>query len=279
MGPEHPKVSFTGVKETMLATLYARAVQSAAPDPVLADPWAVEAVAALDYDFRRLGMRGSAPVSVATRAKTFDRLTLEMLTREPGASVLHLGCGLDSRAFRIGVPPDGAWYDVDYPDVVDLRRRLFDVPEGDYHLVGSSLADPSWPAEVPQDRPVAVVAEGVLPYLDEREVVALLRAIVGRFPSGETVFDALNRQARRLAPLHRTLRATGAVLRWAIEDPRELTVAVPGLVFTGALPMADPDDLARLPWPYRVLGRLPAVQRMARVLCYRFPAVRRSDGG
>ncbi|WP_158562779.1 class I SAM-dependent methyltransferase [Marinitenerispora sediminis] len=277
MSPDTPKVAFTGTKATMLATLYARAVQSAAPDPVLADPWAVEAVAALDYDFRRLRTRRTDTVSVAVRARTFDRLALEMLAREPGAAVLHLGCGLDSRALRIGVPPSGAWYDVDYPDVVDLRRRLLPAPEGEYHLLGASLTGSAWLAEVPSERPVAVVAEGVLPYLEEGAVVALLRGIVGRFPQGEAAFDALSRRALRLAALHRTLRATGAALRWGIDDAGELEAAVPGLVFVSAPGIASPADLAKLPWAYRMLVRIPAVRRMARVLCYRFPAVRPSE--
>jgi hypothetical protein len=58
---------------------------------------------------------------VATRAATFDLLTTRYLADHPDATVLHLGCGMDSRVFRVDPPASVQWFDVDYPDVIDLR--------------------------------------------------------------------------------------------------------------------------------------------------------------
>src|SRR5258708_13790515 len=128
---------------------------------------------------------------IATRAATFDLLTNRYLADHPDATVLHVGCGMDSRVFRVDPPASVQWFDVDYTDVIDLRRQLF--PERDaYHLIGAPLSDLRWLDEVPRDRPGLLIAEGVLHYLNETEVKALLNAVVAYFPGGQMIFDICN---------------------------------------------------------------------------------------
>jgi O-methyltransferase involved in polyketide biosynthesis len=101
---------------------------------------------------------------VATRAATFDLLTNHYLADHPDATMLHVGCGMDSRVFRVDLQASVQWFDVDYPDVIDLRCQLF--PRRDaYDLIGAPLSDLRWLDEVLRDRPGLLVAEGVLHYL------------------------------------------------------------------------------------------------------------------
>ncbi len=65
--------------------------------------------------------KGIGPTIVASLAATFDLLMTRYLADHPDATVLHLGCGMDSRVFRVDPPVSVQWYDVDYPDVIDLR--------------------------------------------------------------------------------------------------------------------------------------------------------------
>ncbi len=193
------KIQFTKEKETMLMTLSGRAMQSRWKDPILPDPWAEEAMRHIDYDMSQTlkgvsswGMwKDIGYTIIATRAATFDLLTARYLSEHPDAVVLHLGCGMDSRVFRVDPPPTVQWFDVDYPDVIDLRRRLFPARDA-YQLVGDSLQDLGWLDQVPRDRPGLLVAEGVLHYLDEAEVKAILNAVVAHFPLGQLVFDICN---------------------------------------------------------------------------------------
>ena len=131
------KIHFTKEKETMLMTLSGRAIQSQWKNPILRDPWAEEAMRHIDYDLSKQ-LTGVAswsmwkdigPTIIATRAATFDLLTTRFLADHPDAVVLQVGCGMDSRAFRVDPPAGVEWFDVDYPDVIDLRRQLF--PERD----------------------------------------------------------------------------------------------------------------------------------------------------
>ena len=116
------KVHLTKEKETLLATLYARALESQSPNPILRDEMAEDAVRHIDYDFDRLKVD---TLSIAMRARQFDSWTTEYLADHPDAVVLHLGCGLDSRVYRINPPPGVRWLDVDFPEVIELRRRVY----------------------------------------------------------------------------------------------------------------------------------------------------------
>ena len=75
------KVHFTKEKETMLITLYSRALESRTEDPVLRDPWAEEAIRRIDYDFAHLKLAKIAPLSTAIRAKQFDLWTTLLAQR------------------------------------------------------------------------------------------------------------------------------------------------------------------------------------------------------
>ena len=272
------KIALTEVKETLLITLYAKARDSILPGSALRDRWAAEAVSRIDYDFRKLAIDRDMKVGIALRAHIFDGYARDFLARHHEATVLHLGCGLDSRVFRIDPPPAVHWFDVDYPDVVELRRRLYPSRDG-YTLVGTSVTDPAWLDGIPSDRPTLILAEGLLMYIDGDEVHALIDRLLARFRSGEIAFDCFSRSGLNLVQRHRSVRATGAVLRWSVENPREVEAAHPRLVLTGDLHAYDPTgydpaQLARLSWQARTMAWVcrwvPSLRNISRILRFRF---------
>ncbi len=91
------KVHFTKEKETMLITLYGRALQSHSKHPILRDRWAEDAVHHIDDDFEKLKVGQRAALLFACRATQLDRWTTSFLAKHREATVLHLGGGLDSR--------------------------------------------------------------------------------------------------------------------------------------------------------------------------------------
>lgn len=267
------KVHLTKEKETSLITLYGRALESRSQDPVLRDEAAEEAVSRIDYDFGRLKMRKVGPLAVAIRAKQFDLWTAQYLATTPEATVLHLGCGLDSRVFRLNPNASVRWFDVDYPEVIELRRRLYPERAG-YHLIASSLTNPSFLDEVPVDRPAMIVAEGLLMYLTEHDVKQLLNRLTNHFPSGQLAFDALSRWGARMAKADPSVHATGASFHWGIDDPRDLKHLEPRLELVTEVRTPDLPGYCRLPWAMRTLVRvmdpIPALRRLNRLLLYQF---------
>jgi O-methyltransferase involved in polyketide biosynthesis len=277
------KIHFTKEKETMLMTLSGRATQAQWPRPILPDPWAVEAMSKIDYDMSNLykGTLGTLMKSkfvvdwgcaiIATRAATFDMLTRGYLADHTDATVLHLGCGMDSRAFRLDPPASVQWFDVDYPDVIDMRRKLFpDRPN--YHLIGAPLDDLSWLAQVPKDHPGLIVAEGVLCYLPPENVKALLNAVTAHFPSGEMIFDAM--PSYFVKTTGKNVGGTGATYKWALDDPADIKQLDPKLEPVKEFRMHELVGYDRFALPLRGMYRLmelnPSLRRADRICVFRY---------
>jgi O-methyltransferase involved in polyketide biosynthesis len=265
--------ALTGARETLLVTLLCKAMDSALPRSVLHDRFAAEAVRRIDYDFARLRVTRGVAVGVAMRAKVLDDMVRRFLRETPDATVLNLGCGLDARVYRIDPPAAVRWLDVDFPDVIALRRRLYPAREG-LTMLPASVTDPGWVATVPADRPGLVVAEGLLPYLAPEEIPALFRRLVARLPSGEIVFDGYSRLGLWLIRNNPAIRATGADPRGATEDPHALERAVPGLRLVAEGPAYADADGRTMPPAARLAMRamlaIPALRRMGRLLVYAF---------
>jgi len=267
------KVELTKEKETLLITLYARAMESRMADTVLRDRWAAEAVERIDYDFAKLKLRPDEAIGIAMRATRFDRWTSEFLAENPGGIVLNLGCGLDSRAWRVDPPSTVPWFDVDFPEVIELRRRIFPDRPG-VRPIGSSVTDPGWIGELPTDRPALILAEGLTPYLAEDEVRRLFQRLTERLASGLLGFDGYSRKGLRFMENLPCIRATGATFRWGLDDPREVEAMAPRLKLVAESPYYDPATLARMSWPSRLMIRawswFPALQPIGRLLRYGF---------
>ncbi|OBG38864.1 methyltransferase [Mycobacterium sp. E3198] len=243
-------VAWGSVEWTNLCTLYLRAYESGSQAPILGDTAAVEAVDRIEYDWARM-RRAMRPASnqylVTMRAKQLDDWSAGFLHRHPNAVVLHLGCGMDTRAFRLTPPPTVQWFDVDQPDVIALRRKLYEDGDG-YRMIGSSVTDQAWLDEVPTDRPTLMVAEGLVMYLTGAQVRALLHGITDRFGGGELAFDTVSPMGPRLSKVF-----TKGITKWGIRDARELERWNPRLrlleqSFVGALCDRIPSAPVRLLW-------------------------------
>lgn len=271
---EREKVTLTGAPETMLATLYARALDSRAPRSILHDDAAAQAVERIEYDFRRTGITATTAAGVALRGRQLDDWTGEFLAANPEATVLHLACGLDTRAQRMAAPPSVRWVDLDHPDVVALRERLLPPPSGDYHLVAASVTDEGWLESVPADRPTVAVFEGLSMYLRKEDGRRLIERITDRFPSGQLLFDCYGTIGIRMQKLVPAIRNAGATLHWGVDDPREPESWHDGLVLQDALRSVDMPGLDLLPpagrLQMRVLALLPRLRDVGRILRYRF---------
>lgn len=269
-----PGVRFTEDQSTNLATLYGRALDARAAHPVLADPTAEDAVRRIDYDFGKFKIGKAVAFGIASRGKVFDRVVRDFITAHGECTVVHLGAGMDGRVFRIDPPATVRWFDVDFPEVIDLRRQVYPDRKSTT-MLGASVTDPDWLAKVPTDRPTLVVAEGLTVYLVPEDGFALFRRIVAHFPTGEVFFDAYSKLGIKTQKVNSVVRRAKATLRWGIDDPHELEET--GLTLVSrqtAEEFVVPGDMAYLPkiqqWVYRLFLLVPQVRKMGQLLRYRF---------
>ncbi|MFN8598210.1 MAG: class I SAM-dependent methyltransferase [Anaerolineae bacterium] len=270
------KLRLTKEKETYLATLYGKALDAAKAQSILGDRFAAEAVARIDYDFKKLKLPNGGDITLPMRAWHFDQWTRAFLVAHPESTVLHLGCGLDTRVYRIDPGPQVRWYDVDFPDVIDLRKQLYPDRVG-YQPIGASVTDVSWLDAIPSDTPVFVVAEGLMMYLHEKDGTALFRRITEQFPSGQIAFDGYSGSMVRLVSRLATVRGAKVELVWGVDDPHDLERQVPKLHLAENVEfLMMPELLNRLSTNqfrgamYKLMGRLSGYRHLIRHLRYEF---------
>jgi O-methyltransferase involved in polyketide biosynthesis len=267
------QIDLTGPPQTTLALLYAKALDADATAPILGDQYAKDAVARIDYDWRRTAINPRRAPSVAIRTAHFDIWARQFLAVHDRAVVAHLGCGLDSRVFRLDPGPGIQWYDIDYPDVIALRQKVY--PERpNYRMIGASVTDPAWLPEIPDDRPALMLAEGLTMYLTKDDGLALLRRVVDYFPSGELQFDCFNSAGISIQWTNPVVRRSGSKLSWGINGPDEIVDAVPGVRLLAAESAFDADTFAKVPFVSRMVGRamslVPTLRMMAQYHRYAF---------
>ena len=215
------KSAWSGVEETGLLPLGARAAETQRSDAIMEDAKAVARLRDIDYDFKHFAHDWKSQLAVAVRTRLLDDAVTSFIEKNPNALVINLGAGLDSRFHRLD---NGSllWYELDLPNVMEVRRRYFQESER-YRFIESSVLDFAWIAEIQQnDRPVLIVAEGLLMYFARYQVRDLIRHLVRAFPGAEMLLEVLAFGALGMTHYHDTLWRFNASLQWSLADSSEL---------------------------------------------------------
>jgi O-methyltransferase involved in polyketide biosynthesis len=270
------KISFSGVQITALITLYTRWRDSLDRHSLLRDTWSSQVIQHLDFDFGRFRSMNYTRFTVAGRSRMLDEWVKLYLSHHPDAVVLDLGCGLDSRVFRIDPAPGHHWYDVDLPDMIAIRDELYP-PRPNHTSIASSVTDPDWLERIPGDQPVIVVADSLLMFLAEDDVRTLLRRILDHFPHGEIVFTTYSSLVKRRevkkgrAPL---FEEHDVSLQWTYDDARDVEKFDDRLRFAERRSQVEPALHPRTPLYDRLMCALisasPSAKYAGAILRFRF---------
>jgi O-methyltransferase involved in polyketide biosynthesis len=266
------KVVLTREKETLLIPLFGKAKESTKDTPILVDRKAVEIVNRIDYGFNSLKIPEKTNVMMCLRAKLIDNFVIGFLENDSESAALHLGCGLDSRYNRIGNSAVD-WYDVDFKEVIDIRR-LFYKETDKYHLIGSSVTESAWMKEIPTGKnQYIVIAEGLFMYLQEEEIKMLISKLKDRIGSYTLVFDAFSVYTARKVRNHPSLKKTGALIQWGIDDPGELAKWGMGIQFIKEEYFTSNEEMGNLGFGMRIAFKIanlfPFAKKAQRLLIYK----------
>lgn len=268
--------SLTNLQKTLLITLHGKALESEFENSILNDHFAANVSERIEFDFSQFKLSRNAIVALAIRAKALDLWTEQFLTENAQANVVHVGCGLDSRHLRVKPGSGVSWWEVDYPEVIELRKKVYD-EQSRCHLLGTDILESEWLSAIPPDVPTLIVAEGVLPYFAEECATRFLTDIVSHFTSGQLAFDAYNRWGVLWLNQLPIMRQTQEKLHWAVDDPAQLEVAVPGL----RLKVENTDGLPEFTkragfWSrtaFRLSRGIAPMRRMGQLLLFSFGAL------
>src|SRR5690625_94898 len=219
------------LERTLLIPLTGRAADRESPQSLLRDELAAALVHGLEGDVDSTRLGSAVALGFALRSRISDRAVAAFVRAHPGAVVVELGSGLETRMYRLGLTTEVDWYDVDLPDVIAVRKRL--MPEyPPAHAIAASLLDPGWIVEIPTDRPTILVADGLFGFLTEEENRQVLRHISLTFPGGELVFSAYSSLTARLTGHYTKSVGMPADFRgFGFNDPYHVESLDPHFVF------------------------------------------------
>jgi len=254
------QTSLKGEKETLFICLRAKALDSQNKNSILHDTEADKILKSINYDFDKFKADSTFDDDLPNvwRAKHFDDWIREFIAANPNAVVIYLGCGLDTRIKRINPPDTVSWFDVDFPEVIELRKNFF-TETVNYRMIASSVTEGGWIEKIPNNRPAMIVAEGVLMYLEPEEVEKLFLRLTGHFSHGQMVFDVLNKWIVQHSA-KQMKKTTGATHKWGVDDLQEINRFSPKLKKLDEIPLAKSQYVKQLPFGiFKIFCRMAAL--------------------
>lgn len=260
------------ISETLFINIPIKAGEGSRANGILHDPFSEELMDRLDYDFARFSIGGIAAAGVVIRTQYFDEETLAFFNRNQGKElvVVHVGAGLDTRYLRIGGPAlPAAFYELDLPDVMDLRERMLPPMENE-RIVRASMFDTEWMDALATEHPNAYflfVMEGVAFYFSEEKIRKFFCNLADRF-RGEVFCDLISTWTIRRFYKKKAMEDMGAGFTFGIDDVREIENWHPRIRHAKSVRLAKRHPKR---WGFlagRVLSRVPSIKNSSMLTTY-----------
>ena len=250
------KIKLSGVPETMLQTIYARAKESRGRGAIH-DAKAEEIIEKLDYDFFLADKDTAMRSGVIARTIVLDRMTKEWLASHPGAVVVNIACGLDTRCYRMS--GYAHWYNLDLPETMAVREKLLPESGTISQITMSAMED--WGSEIKeQNVPVLIVIEGLTMYLSERNIQRIFTVISSRFSNATVFVETMNPMIVKRFK-ERSIEGSHAKFTWGIKNGKALAELLPGFRFVEEHSLTE--GMAVFAPIYKLLDKLPAVRNIS----------------
>ena len=247
------KITLSGVPETMLQTVYARAKESRTRGAIH-DAKAEELIDKLDYDFSLADKDAAMHSGVIARTIVLDALTQTYLEKHPGAVVVNIACGLDTRCCRVS--GYSHWYNLDLPETIAVRERL--MPEsGSVSQIAISAMD-DWGSLITEaGAPALVIIEGLTMYLSQADVQRIFAVIAARFESVTVFVETMNPMVVKSFK-EKSIEGSNAKFTWGVKDGKALAALLPGFRLVEEHSLTE--GMAKFVPVYKLLDKLPAVR-------------------
>jgi O-methyltransferase involved in polyketide biosynthesis len=214
------KIALGEVQKTLFLPVWARATETKKDKPLLTDTMAIQIIDKVDFDFSKMtsNLKEINQIAWIARCKRFDLIINDFLKNNPDGTIINIGCGLDTTYERIN-NKSVMWYDLDLPDVIELRRSFF--KESDKRkFIASSFLDTTWLSEIHTNNKIMFIATGVFVYFEEPIIKDFLLMVADRFPGAELFFDVTSPNGKKIA--NQVIKDSGldssSFLKWGLID-------------------------------------------------------------
>lgn len=260
------------VADTLFINLFMKCFEHRKPNGFYKDPEACRLVEAVDYDFSKFEKGKMSSVSIAVRAKYFDDVTEEFIRSKPDPVVVFVGCGLDARYHRLDVKlrEKAIFYELDLPEVMQLRKSLLPGSGNDILLPGSML-ETDWMDTLREAHPSSsflFTMEGVCIYFEKETVKRVMRELSLRFPDSKVAFDAISSWLCRNQKRISGTKIVMAPMKLALDDEREVDSWVDNLRLESCRFYTDFKEIRRAGFFLNILFRMvPVLRKSSRLIC------------
>jgi len=266
------------VSDTARWVAWYRAEESDRPDALFHDPYARRLAGDRGAEIiRTLPGAGNLGWVMVVRTCLFDELILRLVGAGDVDTVVNLAAGFDTRPYRLALPADLRWIDVDLPPLLEEKQALLagEQPRCRLESVPLDLADQDarvrFLARVAaSSRSALVLSEGLLAYLAPEAVRELATALHEQPAFTSWILDLASpfilQQVMKRA--NRQLREGNAEMRFAPEEGEEFFRPSGWECVEFRLTGSEAHRLGRemrLAWLFRLLMRLTPTARRARI--------------
>ena len=185
----------------------------------LEDKKAEEILSKIDYDFNSLKQSKWLSMYMSLRALIIDELCNEYISKNSNLTVIHLGCGLDSRCLRVN-NNFNIWYDIDYETVINLRKEFYET-NSKYKMIGSSILNYDWLDKINDFENILIVAEGLTMYLEKEEIKELIFQINKKFKNVHLIFDAYTNKGVKVSKIKNPVNKMNAKIKYGFDNTGE----------------------------------------------------------
>jgi len=223
-----PDPSIANISDTARWVALYRAMESERPDAHFRDPYARRLAGTRGEQIARaLPGFQSGLWPMVVRTCVFDEIIQRAVDKDGVDTIVNLASGLDARPWRMRLPPQLRWIDVDLPEMLAYKKELLagERPACAVLSFSADLTDAAARRELfgrigRGSRKTLVLTEGLLVYLTTDQVAALASDVHTpesfRWWAIDIVSPPLLRRLnKRWAP---TLAAGRAVLQFAPEN-------------------------------------------------------------